>query len=173
MANNLWNNYTQKDTPVDNDELMIYDSEGKSNKRLLFGGFWKWIAKKLKEAELADLQTADKTIIGAINSLNGDSAFNKSKWQRIAITNGVAKIKNIYNREGVLLANISAYNTPSITEQQLYIIGFSSSTKNANFQKIIGVNQAILSASCDDSFIILNFTDKYTSALCRVLFMGY
>lgn len=77
---NIWGIYTQKDTPVDNDELMIYDSEGKSNKRLLFSGFWKWIAKKLKEAELSDLQTADKTIIGAINTLNSEK---KIKWNVI------------------------------------------------------------------------------------------
>lgn len=69
---NMWSNYTTKETtPVDNDELMIYDSEGKNNKKLLFGGFWKWIAKKLKEAELADLETDNKTVVGAINYLYG------------------------------------------------------------------------------------------------------
>ena len=74
---NMWSNYTTKETtPVDNDELMIYDSERKNNKKLLFGGFWKWIAKKLKEAELADLETSDKTIIGALNTLNKDSIKN-------------------------------------------------------------------------------------------------
>ena len=74
---NMWSNYTTKETtPVDNDELMIYDSEGKNNKKLLFGGFWKWIAKKLKEAELADLETDNKTVVGAINYLYGKTAEN-------------------------------------------------------------------------------------------------
>lgn len=63
--------YTEKQIPEDNDSLMIYDAAAKVNKHVLFSGFWKWIAKKLKEATLSDLQTTDKTVIGALNELNG------------------------------------------------------------------------------------------------------
>ena len=66
----LWTDYTKKDTPEDNDTLMLYDAAGKANKQILFSGFWKWVANKLKEATLSDLQTTDKTMIGAINELN-------------------------------------------------------------------------------------------------------
>lgn len=66
----LWTDYTEKDTPEDNDTLMLYDAAGKANKQTLFSGFWKWVAKKLKEATLSDLETTNKTIIGAINELN-------------------------------------------------------------------------------------------------------
>ena len=66
----LWTDYTKKDTPEDNDTLMLYDAAGKANKQILFSGFWKWVAKKLKEATLSNLQTTDKTMIGAINELN-------------------------------------------------------------------------------------------------------
>ena len=72
MANNLWSNYTEKTaTPVDADEVMVRDSTDGKNKRLLFGTFWKWVAKKLNEATISELETDNKTIIGAINALNG------------------------------------------------------------------------------------------------------
>lgn len=72
--------YTEKQIPEDNDSLMIYDAAAKVNKHVLFSGFWKWIAKKLKEATLSDLQTTDKTVIGALNELNG-----KTKTFKIGI----------------------------------------------------------------------------------------
>lgn len=74
MANNIWSNYTEKTaTPVDADEVMVRDSTDGKNKKLLFGTFWKWVAKKLNEATISELQTDNKTIIGAINALNSDS----------------------------------------------------------------------------------------------------
>lgn len=77
MANNIWSNYTEKTaTPVDADEVMVRDSTDGKNKRLLFGTFWKWVAKKLNEATISELQTSNKTIIGAINALNSESLIN-------------------------------------------------------------------------------------------------
>lgn len=74
MANNIWSNYTEKTaTPVDADEVMARDSTDGKNKRLLFGTFWKWVAKKLNEATISELQTNNKTIIGAINALNSET----------------------------------------------------------------------------------------------------
>ncbi len=73
MANNIWSNYTEKTaTPVDADEVMVRDSTDGKNKRLLFGTFWKWVAKKLNEATISELETENKTVIGAINALNSD-----------------------------------------------------------------------------------------------------
>ena len=77
MANNNWNNYTEKTaTPVDADEVMVRDSTDGKNKKLLFGTFWKWVAKKLNEATISELQTSNKTIVGALNQLNSDSLPN-------------------------------------------------------------------------------------------------
>lgn len=77
MANNIWSNYTEKTaTPVDADEVMVRDSTDGKNKRLLFGTFWKWVAKKLNEATISELKTDNKTIIGAINALNGNKVSN-------------------------------------------------------------------------------------------------
>lgn len=173
MANNNWNNYTEKTaTPVDADEVMVRDSADGKNKKLLFGTFWKWVAKKLNEATISELQTSNKTIVGALNQLNSDSL----KWQRYAVFDGVIKVKNIYmlanKGEGVLLANISTYNTPSITEQYLYIIGFSADRGDANFHKIVGDGETISSVTCTGNSIVLNLTSGYSSAICRVLFIG-
>lgn len=78
MANNNWNNYTEKTaTPVDADEVMVRDSTDGKNKKLLFGTFWKWVAKKLNEATISELQTSNKTIVGALNQLNSDCSKTK------------------------------------------------------------------------------------------------
>lgn len=80
MANNTWSNYTEKTaTPVDTDEVMARDSTDGKNKRLLFGTFWKWVAKKLNEATIPELQTNNKTVIGAINKLNSESSISLCK----------------------------------------------------------------------------------------------
>lgn len=80
MANNIWSNYTEKTaTPVDADEVMVRDSTDGKNKRLLFGTFWKWVAKKLNEATISELETKNKTVIGALNYLNGNSLLQKTE----------------------------------------------------------------------------------------------
>ena len=167
-----WTEYTSKNTLADNDEVMLYDATGKANKRGLMSKFWDYVVDKMSTAVISKLETNNKTIIGAINALNSDSL----KWQRYAVFDGVIKVKNIYTLankgEGVLLANISAYNTPSITEQYLYIIGFSADRGDANFHKIVGDGETISSVTCTGNSIVLNLTSGYSSAICRVLFIG-
>lgn len=65
-----FNEYTQKATPADNDTLMIYDATSKSNKLSPFSGVWNWIVGKLTNAVISNLQTNNKTVIGALNELN-------------------------------------------------------------------------------------------------------
>nr|WP_294673114.1 hypothetical protein [uncultured Blautia sp.] len=99
MANNNWNNYTEKTaTPVDADEVMVRDSTDGKNKKLLFGTFWKWVAKKLNEATISELQTSNKTIVGALNQLNSESSktrFN-GNISRMIFRSGSAGISNVY-----------------------------------------------------------------------------
>nr|DAE20502.1 MAG TPA: hypothetical protein [Siphoviridae sp. ctqwO1] len=68
-----WTDYPTKTTPVDTDDLMIYDATGKANKRVLFSGLWNWIVDKLTNAVISNLQTNNKTILGALNELNSNS----------------------------------------------------------------------------------------------------
>ena len=79
-----FNEYTQKATPADNDTLMIYDATSKSNKLSPFSGIWNWIVGKLTNAVISNLQTNNKTVLGAINELNSkpflryEKAFGES-----------------------------------------------------------------------------------------------
>lgn len=65
-----FNEYSQKATPADNDTLMIYDATSKANKFSPFSGIWNWIVGKLTNAVINNLQTSNKSVIGAINELN-------------------------------------------------------------------------------------------------------
>lgn len=65
-----FNEYSQKATPADNDTLMIYDATSKSNKLSPFSGIWNWIVEKLTNAVISNLQTSNKSVIGALNELN-------------------------------------------------------------------------------------------------------
>lgn len=65
-----FNEYTQKATPADNDTLMIYDATSKANKLSPFSGIWNWIVGKLTNAVISNLQTSNKSVIGALNELH-------------------------------------------------------------------------------------------------------
>ena len=74
MANNTWKNYTQKSTALsDNDEVMLLDSTDEKNKRGLMSKFWDYVVDKMSTAVIGKLETENKTIIGALNTLNSDS----------------------------------------------------------------------------------------------------
>lgn len=70
-----FNEYAQKATPEDNDTLMIYDAAAKANKLSPFSGIWNWMVSKLTNAVIANLQTNNKTVLGAINELNSKAVF--------------------------------------------------------------------------------------------------
>lgn len=69
-----FNEYTQKATPADNDTMMIYDAAAKSNKLTPFSGIWNWIVGKLTNAVISNLQTSNKSVIGALNELNSNTS---------------------------------------------------------------------------------------------------
>lgn len=66
-----WTEYTSKDTLADNDEVMLYDATARANKRGLMSKFWDYVVDKMATAVISKLETNNKTIIGAINALNG------------------------------------------------------------------------------------------------------
>lgn len=67
-----WTEYTSKETLADNDEVMLYDATGKANKRGLMSKFWDYVVDKMSTAVISKLETENKTIIGALNTLNSD-----------------------------------------------------------------------------------------------------
>lgn len=74
-----FNEYTQKATPADNDTLMIYDATSKANKLSPFSGIWNWIVGKLTNAVISNLQTSNKSVIGALNELNSNAFLPKTE----------------------------------------------------------------------------------------------
>lgn len=71
-----FNEYSQKATPADNDTLMIYDAAAKANKLSPFSGIWNWIVEKLTNAVISNLQTNNKTVVGALNELNSKALYD-------------------------------------------------------------------------------------------------
>ena len=73
MANNNWNNYTEKNAALtDKDEIMLRDSTDGKNKRSPLSKIWNYMVDKMATAVISKLETDNKTIIGAINYLYGN-----------------------------------------------------------------------------------------------------
>lgn len=86
-----FNEYTQKATPEDADTLMIYDTAAKANKLSPFSGIWNWIVEKLTNAVISNLQTSNKSVIGALNELNSNRFFvTEQTISGIKVTKGSA-----------------------------------------------------------------------------------
>lgn len=155
MANNTWSNYTEKTaTPVDTDEVMARDSTDGKNKRLLFGTFWKWVAKKLNEATISELQTSNKTIVGALNQLNSETKKYISRAEYIKTENN-----RILYRIAPIVSDISVL---CINRTGLYLITLGQTGgvfNNASVKKIyeggndakiqIGENRKSIIFECD------------------------
>ena len=69
-----WTDYTIKTEPADNDEVMVLDTAGKANKRLGLSALSDWIIGKIANKVFENLQTQNKTILGAINELNSNTS---------------------------------------------------------------------------------------------------
>lgn len=74
-----WTEYTSKDTLADNDEVMLYDETARANKRGLMSKIWDYMVNKMATAVISKLETDNKTIIGAINALNGNTLSRKTE----------------------------------------------------------------------------------------------
>lgn len=85
-----FNEYSQKATPADNDTLMIYDATSKANKLSPFSGIWNWIVGKLTNAVISNLQTNNKSVVGALNELNSNPFLRYEKTFGDSLT-----IKNV------------------------------------------------------------------------------
>lgn len=78
-----FNEYSQKATPADNDTMMIYDETAKANKLSPFSGIWNWIVGNLTNAVISNLQTSNKTVLGAINELNSKALRTEDRLKFI------------------------------------------------------------------------------------------
>lgn len=105
-----FNEYSQKATPADNDTLMIYDATSKANKLSPFSGIWNWIVEKLTNAVISNLQTSNKTVLGAINELNSKRSREKitgtTTLEEYRAGNG--KLPGEYQIDGAIIPGISS-----------------------------------------------------------------
>lgn len=95
-----FNEYTQKATPEDADSLMIYDAATKANKLSPFSGIWNWIVGKLTNAVISNLQTNNKTVLGAINELNSNrliGRINHGQTKEITFDNDYGCLMFVYH----------------------------------------------------------------------------
>lgn len=92
-----WTEYTSKDTLADNDEVMLYDATARANKRGLMSKFWDYVVDKMSTAVISKLETENKTIIGALNTLNSESQkkFN-GNISSVVFRSGSSGIDNAY-----------------------------------------------------------------------------
>lgn len=101
-----FNYYSQKATPADNDTLMIYDATSKANKLSPFSGIWNWIVEKLTNAVISNLQTNNKTVVGALNELNSKaiSAYDMGSYY-----NDYTFTKFLQEKQGTGITILSGY----------------------------------------------------------------
>ena len=91
-----FNEYPAKATPEDVDTLMLYDAATKSNKLSPFSGIWNWIVGKLTNAVISNLQTNNKTVLGAINELNSKASRFDGNIKKVGFRSGQRALNNIY-----------------------------------------------------------------------------
>lgn len=101
-----FNEYSQKATPADNDTMMIYDATSKSNKLSPFSGIWNWIVGKLTNAVISNLQTSNKSVIGALNELNSKAV---STYDMGSYYNDYTFAKFLQEKQGTGITILSGY----------------------------------------------------------------
>lgn len=122
---------------------MVRDSTDGKNKRLLFGTFWKWVAKKLNEATISELETENKTVIGAINALNSDSL------KSVVMSISGIQIKNLDPGFGYYSDSIKANIPEGATIVAVFLCGgFSAGVM------ISSANNNDFTLSCNNSCVL-------------------
>ena len=135
-----WTDYPTKTTPADTDDLMIYDATGKANKRVLFSGLWNWMVDKLTNAVINNLQTNNKTILGALNELNSKTLIITISGSTDSTGNIKINVPNSFSMMPYVVTNVRN------SLQYPYIVIISGWTQNE-------INFRIRNAS-DNSAII-------------------
>lgn len=107
-----WTDYTTKTDPADKDEVMVLDTAGKANKRLGLSALSDWILNKLADKVFQNLETSNKTVLGAINYLNdktikqvfvnespNDFEWARKYWENITDIDSIKIVYNSYSNE--------------------------------------------------------------------------
>lgn len=136
-----FNEYTVKATPEDADTLMLYDAASKANKLSPFSGIWNWIVGKLTNAVISNLQTSNKTVLGAINELNSNPKAQFGTTADIEIaTNSIQTIdvtfEKAFKSVPTVLCSIRSGTTNPVYGSVNAFVDYSSVTKTGFTVKI-------------------------------------
>lgn len=136
-----FNEYPSKATPEDADTLMLYDAATKSNKLSPFSGIWNWIVGKLTNAVISNLQTNNKTVLGAINELNSNPKAQFGTTANIEIaTNSIQTIdvtfEKAFKSVPTVLCSIRSGTTNPAYGSLNAFVDYSSVTKTGFTVKI-------------------------------------
>jgi hypothetical protein len=136
-----FNEYPSKATPEDADTLMVYDAAAKSNKLSPFSGIWNWIVGKLTNAVISNLQTNNKTVLGAINELNSNPKAQFGTTADIEIaTNSIQTMdvtfEKAFKSVPTVLCSIRSGTTNPVYGSVNAFVDYSSVTKTGFTVKI-------------------------------------
>ena len=136
-----FDDYTQKNTPEDNDITLILDKTANVNKKTPFSGIWTWIVNKMTNAVIQNLQTTNKTVIGSINELNSKTPKNITSIQELISKTGEAHSFTIpISADGSLISEITSEKF-SISGK-----GFArNDTANVDFMFMLGSGDILIS----------------------------
>lgn len=166
MANNTWKNYTQKSTALsDNDEVMLLDSTDEKNKRGLMSKFWNYVVDKMATAVISKLETENKTVIGAINYLNGNLGSHNTFYKNLGDDNNPLSSYDLTLKGGAKSDNEISYlifigdrgYSTFIKTPSLYIA--SGGVTYASVQRLIlGSNSSIEASITKGNPFTVSFT---------------
>lgn len=125
-----WTDYTIKTEPADNDEVMVLDTAGKANKRLGLSALSDWIIEKIANKVFENLQTQNKTILGALNELNS----NRVKYYIITTTD--VKYKEAFEEWYLNVEEHTACIVYIYAGWEKIIVGFKSDNSYGAFASI-------------------------------------
>jgi hypothetical protein len=161
-----FNEYSQKATPEDADSLMIYDAAAKANKLSPFSGIWNWIVGKLTNAVISNLQTNNKSVVGALNELNSKVFIDTRNRSTFSVN--IRLNKNTYT-------SFLMYGATSQNNGFMYIVFIDvvSQKRTVNFIKIADfvANRTFSGTYSDDtSTLTINDSDNIWGGIKLLMF---
>ena len=155
-----FNEYSQKATPEDADSLMIYDAAAKANKLSPFSGIWNWIVGKLTNAVIANLQTNDKTVLGAINELNSKELYDIYRNYSWKTSHSI----DVSNTNALLLVAFGGLNG-----NQNIILPLTKTGTDAWLYNAESLSKVKYTFSCKNNVITITNTATFLCFLIKVV----
>lgn len=130
-----WTDYTIKTEPADNDEVMVLDTAGKANKRLGLSALSDWIIEKIANKVFENLQTQNKTILGALNELNSNT------MKHVSTNSDITPLIDSAKRSNRKLISYDAYNIPDFfPSSSNWWMGFIALNNTGTYGTMIAIS---------------------------------